>query len=317
MSRPANALMLAFSSLFLATYLQAQDLPVPAYTGEKLKDPIFDAQNLDKSEFVAWKSSIALKNYFYRLYNRYPGRVCVFAHSLGNIPVGEALRLAGNNQVVNTYVSCQAALAADLYDQTSPAALIFQYNHPKLHVGLRNCGPHTPNIYGNWLSPNSSAVAVRINFYNRNDYALAQNSWGFNQIFKPDGAVGNAGYFFRDSLIKVSNPRWYPPGIDDIPPWNHFGKSQNGTDVMLDIVNNLSQRYEVMAFAAEARSSALGATPVGAGMVNVDLTSIWPSDPRGKAYSEHVWHSAQFRMNNMRLNGFWSTLLRTRGFDIQ
>jgi hypothetical protein len=94
-----------------------------------------------------------------------------------------------------------------------------------------------------------------------------------------------------------------------------------GTDVTLDIVTN---RYEITAHAAQARSTALGRT---AGVFNlnrnVDLTrtsptSIWLADPSGDAYGDHKWHSAEFRSTLMEQQGYWRTLLTSPldGFGI-
>ena len=50
---------------------------------------------------------------------------------------------------------------------------------------------------------------------------------------------------------------------NDPPPWNHFEKSVSlgVTIVDFDIVNVLTNRYEVMALAAESWTTAFGATP--------------------------------------------------------
>jgi len=66
-----------------------------------------DTRNFDNSEFIAWQSAAGLLNKLNDLNAQYPGHVYMLAHSMGNIVAGEALRLAGNNQVVNTYVASQ------------------------------------------------------------------------------------------------------------------------------------------------------------------------------------------------------------------
>jgi hypothetical protein len=83
-------------------------------------------------------------------------------------------------------------------------------------------------------------------------------------------------------------------------------------------------RYEIMAFAAEARSKALGGTPdVGGGIGainNADLQKIWKPDPSPNSqlgpYSAHKWHSAQFRSTHMAQRGYWSAILDDRGFNL-
>ena len=71
------------------------------------------------SELQAWNSAQGLLNKLNDLNAIYPGHVYLMAHSLGNVVASEALRLAGNNQVVNTYVAMQGAVAAHAYDPNS------------------------------------------------------------------------------------------------------------------------------------------------------------------------------------------------------
>ena len=42
----------------------------------------------------------------------------------------------------------------------------------------------------------------------------------------------------------------------------------------------------------------------------VDLSSVWPVDthPQG-GYKDHVWHSAEFRSDNMSRAAFWNRVL--------
>ena len=77
----------------------------------------FDLRKFDNSEYNAWPSGVGLLNKLNDLNAEYPGQVYLMAHSLGNVVAGEALRLAGNNQVVNTYIAMQGAISAHAYDQ--------------------------------------------------------------------------------------------------------------------------------------------------------------------------------------------------------
>jgi len=66
----------------------------------------------------------------------------------------------------------------------------------------------------------------------------------------------------------------------------------------------------------------LGATPNVHNVVNIDLTRtlptpIWPSDPTGKDYVEHFWHSAEFRGDNALMQGYWSELLSSEAFGLK
>lgn len=87
-----------------------------------------------------------------------------------------------------------------------------------------------------------------------------------------------------------------------------------------DIVNSITDCYTVMAYAAEPRSTALGAT-LGGLEANIDLTRtpnrIWPVDTSGHNYTDHFWHSAQFRGDCWQQQGYWSTLLGADGFNLR
>lgn len=278
----------------------------PTYNGftGSFWQTLTDPRNYDNSELVAWQSSTGLVNKLTDLNGIYPGHVYVLAHSMGNVVTGGALRLAGNNQIVNTYIASQAAVPAHDYDETitTPYLLQFTYTYPSgalSYLGSQNYGPSTPNIYGNWLTTNSAAVGRRINFYNTNDFALAAPRWCFDQITKPDYIPPNNYYYYSGSLT-------------DPAPWNHFYDSPilGGDGVLVDIVTNLNNRYTIMAYAAEPRSTALGATPsVGNLTGNLNLISVWPTDETGGDYTEHFYHSAQFRGDCWQEWNYWNTLL--------
>jgi hypothetical protein len=86
---------------------------------------------------------------------------------------------------------------------------------------------------------------------------------------------------------------------------------------------SLTNRYEVTAYAAQPRSTALGRT-AGVGNMNLNVylgrtTSprIWPDDPSGHNYGDHFWHSAQFRGDNPQQQGYWSELLGADAFGLK
>jgi hypothetical protein len=269
---------------------------------------------------VAWKSAAGLLNQLNILNAEYPGQVYLLAHSMGNVVAGEALRLAGNNQLVNTYVASQAAISAHAYDGTvtSPYLLSFSYQYPVgalSELGVENYGPHTPDIYINWLAPNSAAAGRRINYYNQNDFALAMPRWGFDQITKPDYIPPNTQYAYN---YGGSNP--------NSAPWNNFYTYPyiGGGNTYIDIVTNLGNHYKVFSYAGQSYSTALGATLGITNVVNVNLANssgsmwTWP-DPLGNTYSSHFWHSAEFRGDLPWEWDYWNTLLFSpqSGFGIK
>ena len=118
--------------------------------GTSWSNPLTDPHNYDNSEFTAWKSATGLVNLLTNLNAQYRGHVYTLAHSMGNVVTGEALRLAGTNQIVNTYVASQAAIPAHVYDSTVTNLIDFTHVNPSVPVILRQSsyGPDTPNIYG-------------------------------------------------------------------------------------------------------------------------------------------------------------------------
>jgi hypothetical protein len=269
---------------------------------------INEADNFDNSEYQAWQSAQGLLNKLNDLNSQYPGHVYLLAHSMGNVVAGEALRLSGANQVVNTCVASQAAVSAHTYDATVP-------NYSFYLLGI-SFGPFTPNIYGDWLAGNYGGGASSIvNFYNTNDYALSRYHWQFDELVKPDQNVlenGDHCYYGYDG------------SPSDPAPWNNFYKQDTNSMIFdFNIVTSLNNRYEVMAYAAQSYTTALGATPsVGNVSGNIYLgritaPRIWPPDPTGNNYTEHFWHSAEFRGDNVMMQGYWSELLGSDAFNLK
>lgn len=270
--------------------------------------------NYDNSEYQAYQSAQGLANKLDQLNTEYPGHVYVLAHSMGNVVTGTALELAaqeGMGQVANTYVASQGAISAHNYDAsvTSPNLLPFTYEYPSGFLntlGTNNYGPYAPDIYVNRLTNTVAAVGQRFNYYNTNDFALAMPRWGFDQILKPDHFVG--GYYY------------YSGSINDPAPWNNFEfvfYSETPT-TYFNIVTNLNDLYTVMSHGAPSYSTALGATPGITSFANMNLTTVWPPDTSGNNYTEHFYHSAEFRGDAWQEWNYWETLLYSAqfGFDI-
>ena len=100
-----------------------------------------------------------------------------------------------------------------------------------------------------------------------------------------------------------------------------FIANRSGFDFSLHLgtTANVMDRYEIMAYAAEPRSYPLGAIAANvSGFTPSGLPGgIWTSDPYSPGdYSEHPWHSAQFRFDNMIQQHYWRAPLGANGFDI-
>ena len=93
-----------------------------------------------------------------------------------------------------------------------------------------------------------------------------------------------------------------------------------GATVSFNIVNTLTNRYEVMGYAAQSYTTALGATPNVENLTkSLNLISLWPSpDPLGNEYASHFYHSAQFRGDAVWEWNYWNSLLFSSqaGFNI-
>ena len=287
---------------------------------------IFD---FDDGEYSAWQSATPLKNLLSTLTASYSGNVYMFAHSHGNIVAGEALRLAaqaGGSALVKSYVATQAAVPVHCYDpsQDTPDDF-FQVPYTPF-----TAGPNTPNIYNGWFTPNGAAAGTRANFYNPNDYALQHSIWETDQILKPDFRFPAVYYY--NSFDLTSPPAGLFKTALCLDPLTAEGIINGHTGPVLrslqlgDAANaTTSDRYEIMAYAAEPRCRALGTTAPAddAGLTPQPLPKtlggVWPDDtldqPHGP-YSSHPWHSAEFRFTNVEQKDYWKALLGPKGFDL-
>jgi hypothetical protein len=238
-----------------------------------------NAIQFGNSEIQAWKSAQGLLNLLTNLDAEYqPNNVYLLAHSLGNVVAGEALRLAGSNQVVNTYIAMQGAVSSHAYDPTVP------YWMPTPDAGE----PDGYANYWNFDSPcyfNASAGAgTYVNFYNTNDWAL-RVAWLANQNVKPYGVLG---YGFS------------PPSVYT-------------ADVGLDRLHFPGDTYMIFSYILQSQSYALGMQPNVGGVFStnnqVNLPSVWPPDPLNNDYKDHLWHSAEFRSDNPQRWLFWDEAL--------
>jgi hypothetical protein len=250
-----------------------------------LVDLVTDPRNFDNSEFNAWKSGAGLHQLLIGLNSKYSDNIYLMAHSMGNVVAGEALRLAGTNRLVNTYVAMQAAVASRAYDSNTPARSIPYF-----------LDSDTPDRYGNYWTNGapsyfigSAGAGVYVNFFNTNDYAL--DKWQINQNLKPDS--GYDFYPISGNVLHGGNFLYFP-----------------------------EDTYELFAHVIEAHCYALGAQADVHGSFQklgtpqqANLPDIWPIDPLNANYTAHLWHSAQFRADTDQAWQFWRRMITT--FDLQ
>ena len=240
----------------------------------------------DPSEYIAWQSATALKNKLADLNAQYTNNVYLFAHSMGNVVAGEALKLNNTNgNGVRAYVACQGAISAHAYDvHTADWTPIFgSYNTPDDFASY----PPTHTNYFN----NVSSGGSRANFYNTNDYALGW--WVTGQRSKPDNATAPAYHWVTPSS---THPSGYYKQISTFE-----------TDLYYP-----TNAYEIFAYCVQSPCYALGATPNVGGFGNVNLSGVWGYDPftsnPNSKYSDHCWHSAEFYFSTIEQSGWWSNL---------
>jgi hypothetical protein len=231
----------------------------------------------DHSEWMAWLSATGLSHKLTALNILYPGQVYLFGHSMGNVVAGEALKINnGTGNGVNTYVACQAAIAAHAYD---PVARIWTPINP---IGAFD-GYNTPDDLANYPPTgakyfNGVATATyQANFRNENDWALSY--WVLNQRLKPDGLFV---YVNSTNYSAGATHLYYP-----------------------------ADTYEIFAKCVQNRSYALGATSFVLGFDDVDLQSIWggpTADIYGHNFEDHPWHSGEFYFSTVEQWNWWGNL---------
>jgi hypothetical protein len=180
---------------------------------------------LDDSEFNAWRSGAGLLNLLTNLNGPYPGKVFLMAHGYGAIAAGEALRLAGTNEVVNTYIAVQGAVPSHAYDSSAPGRLL-------------SADSGTPNRYAMYYTNgaptyfyNVVGAGTYINYFNTNDSILT-NDWRSTEDTKPDLGYHWNGTNFSKGFITPYSLLLFP--VDT---------------------------YEIFSYCDEARCQAIGAQP--------------------------------------------------------
>jgi len=233
---------------------------------------------LDDSEFNAWRSGAGLRNLLTDLHSQYPGKVYLMAHGYGAVAAGEALRLAGTNYLVNTYIAMQGAVAAHAYDPSAPLRRPPPFTTPDFYSFY-----HTNNAPYFW--PFGGAGAY-INYFNTNDIVLIDD-WRNTQETKPDFGYHWNGTNFSSGII--------PPYLLLLFP---------------------ADRYEIFAYCDEARSEAAGAQQNLSGPFNVsrqlDISTLY--SPSGILFGDH---DAQFKSYCADTWLFWREVLGTRGFGLK
>ncbi len=215
----------------------------PTLPGGMTSDDLDSYLTFNPSEHIALTCGAGVAGYLLDLKSRFPDcTISVCSHSQGATVMAEALRqLAATNQApIQNYVLMQGAFPANSYDTTVT-------NYPDF-IQTEQVVP-TPNSYLNYAQGIRSALQGNIiNFFNTNDFALAQ-MWNLNNFMH---VPQTNGYL----TMKPSSLLGYQ--TDGTNSWRVF----NGAS--LPVTNT----FEIMAFVARSRSLAVGEQPGVGGQVN-------------------------------------------------
>jgi hypothetical protein len=248
----------------------------------------------NESEFWAYKSAPAFKNYLSYLKNR-PDlagyAIDVFAHSQGNAVASEAL---SEGATFNNYILTQGAVPAHCYDGSAPTLAVLMAAEASTPT------PFSASIGGyNQCWTNISGNMV--NFFNTNDFALVSGSYGpfdanwvkNQQSQKPEAFAGGPSYIY------------YPSNQTSIA---YF---------LLGIGNyTVTDWEESRSMVARSRTSAIGAQGPASGQTqqgiisgSVDLIGQFGF---GKTRDEH---SAQFTRPIQTAWGYYDAVLSSFGIQ--
>lgn len=270
-----------------------------------------DPRNFDGSEHRAWESSDALLGLMTKLSQKYPGRLHVIAHSMGNVVTSEALHKAPGI-VAKNYISSQAALAADVFklnpDVTSQWATVLAHTFTGYGIAVPGARPvSTPNVYAYYYTngrdddyrrqqypemgePFMQGVGGAEKWHNfLNPYDWALGAWIYNQSQKPNGngmlpgnnyeyaPVFGGTWGFKKSNFGINNDRYlYTP----------------------------EDTYEIFCYCAQARSNATGRQSGVGGPFTAQVNFAAFDD-------KHPGHSAQFLYSIARRWDYWDEVLKS------
>ena len=269
------------------------------WTTRPIGTAITDTENYMRSDQKAMQSGQGLAGVMNTLMGDYNGQLKIFAHSMGNVVVSEALRQGGQ---ANTYVACQSASVARAYDSMGPERLTSQrinnalsgksYGAGDLAAWMAAVDSH-PDVFANY--PPTSEVYFKdissnvfsgiINHHNRDDDALAW--WLAGQAKKPN-----------------SNYAYNVDGVD----WNRLMPPVNGAPPYWQEMTFANDTFEILTRAAEPDSVPLGASVTTghstAGEItgNVNLNTLYDFQDGEED------HSAQFRSTIQRRSDYWKQL---------
>jgi hypothetical protein len=219
------------------------------------------------SEYRAWLCGPALANFVNQLPN--PGKRHLFAHSMGNVISGSALR---SGMLIDKYAMCNSAMASMAYD------------YRKVHPA--NSGYKTPDTDTDLTIRETYGLANKVaqlpkmpkisNFCLRNDTALKGWLTG-NAFFKADNYKY---YYYRENSGVTQYKLYFNPAPE--------------------YIKNVTSVPEAMGYVTQSRSLPAGTDFEAGGSINDGIVSMnsWFG----------TTHSAQWRWSNQKTHLFWGKL---------
>ncbi len=276
-----------------------------------------DPDHYDRSEVVARTSGHGpLARLLLDLRQRYgAGHVHIFAHSMGNVAVSEALlALPPDSPVAAHYVACQSAEVASAYENLvrdqngdpSPEAPSaspslggpdrFTYSAPV----VRDSAAAGLTDGDNYHKGLASRLSVMANFFNRADSALSK--WDINQKLKPDHTLWLRDTSYSYDLVEEAGTN--PAKVRDRYQEDPTGLT--GSNQRHEIYwDSVAERHRILAFIVQARSRATGAT---AGIAS-EFNPGWQTDLNSE-FSFNDLHSAEFLGDATLSTAFYRRLLK-------
>jgi hypothetical protein len=219
------------------------------------------------SEYRAWLCGPALANFVNQLPN--PGKRHLFAHSMGNVIAGSALR---SGMLIDKYAMCNSAMASMAYD------------HSRVHPA--NSGYKTPDTDTDLTIRETYGLANKVaglpkmpkisNFCLRDDTALKGWLTG-NAFFKAD----NFKFYYYEENSGLTQYKLY---FNPAPKY----------------IKNVTSVPEAMGYVTQSRSLPAGTDFEAGGSINDGIVSMnsWFG----------TTHSAQWRWSNQKTHLFWEKL---------
>lgn len=284
--------------------------------------PEWLALSYNPSEFQALRSANALKEVLetYRDPEGALNPVHLYAHSMGNMVAGEALKLWADNfdneeALVTTYIAMQGAASAGAWGNNATDSDVFGRPVPDLYRFWQHGrdGISNPSLGAQsfWSGAGFSAEN-QYNFYNEDDFALGW--WDFNNFSKDqyvqsfvwpfdyDFGFGNGGNVNDDTFIR------FPPFLGEALD---LASDINIPNDLRDLGPNA---YEIVAFFSQSASKPIGARPMDVGF------SPWEGDVDISTYDLLggtdilINHSYQFGHYAAETKPFYDDLRILSGF---